>query len=79
MAMTPEEAALLKRVAERAIEYVAVVSNPPAAPAHKAQDAERRAFDALDEAVTDAVAADMDEQRRLGDPDADPEEEGAWR
>jgi hypothetical protein len=49
--MTPEETALLKRVAEAAISYVAVVKHPPAAPAHKAQDAERRAFDELEEAV----------------------------
>jgi hypothetical protein len=76
--MKPEERAALERVLAAARAYVTIINSPPLAPAHKAHDAERRAFDRLEEAVTDAAAADMDEQRRLGDPDADPEEEGAW-
>lgn len=83
--MTPEETALLKRVAEAAISYVAVVKHPPAAPAHKAQDAERRAFDALEEAVQAAlcrkIAGDLVRACReaVASPTAaDPEEEGAW-
>lgn len=81
--MTPEETALLKRVAEAAVSYVAVVKHPPAAPAHKAQDAERRAFDALEEAVQAAlcrkIAGDLVTAcREAVVSAADPEEEGAW-
>jgi hypothetical protein len=56
--MNPTEGAALKRVLLAAHAYVVVVNNPPAAPAHKAMDAERRAFDELEEAVHQALKID---------------------
>ena len=56
--MNPSERDALKRVLSTAQAYVAIVSSPPAAPAHKAQDAERRAFDELEEAVHEALKSD---------------------
>jgi hypothetical protein len=55
--MNPSERATLKRVLLAAQAYV-VVNNPLAVPAHKAQDAERRAFDELEEAVHEALKSD---------------------
>jgi hypothetical protein len=63
----------LKRVAEAAINYVTIANNPPSRPSHKALDAERQAFDRLEEAVNDAVKAEP----RLG-KFTTPEDEGAW-
>jgi hypothetical protein len=67
--MNPTERAALRRVRDAAQAYVAVVNNPPLAPVHKAQDAERQAFDALEEAVNTAIAAK---------PEAAAGDEGAW-
>lgn len=79
--MTPEETALLKRVAEAAISYVAVVNHPQTRPVSKQVDEERRAFDALEEAVQAAlcwkIAGDLATPCRDAAV-ADPEEEGAW-
>jgi hypothetical protein len=67
--MNPSERAALNCVLVAAQAYIAVVNNPPLAPAHKAQDAERQAFDALEEAVNAAIAAK---------PEAAAGDEGAW-
>jgi hypothetical protein len=69
--MNPTERATLKRVLLAAHAYVVVVSSPPPAPAHKAMDAERQAFDALEEAVNAAIAAKPEATEATGD-------EGAW-
>lgn len=63
---------VLQRAVTAAQTYVDIVNNPHIAPLHKAVDAERRAFDELQEAVGHAV--DALKNRPAGDPEA----EGAW-
>jgi hypothetical protein len=67
--MTPKESNLLKRVADAAIAYVKIVNEPTPGPNHKALDAERNAFDAME----DAVKA----RPQLNKFNA-PEDKGAW-
>jgi hypothetical protein len=73
--MTPKERNTLKRVADAAIAYVTIVNQPTPGPNHKSMDAERRAFDEMEDAVQAAVAAGKV-------PDlatfSDPPEDGAW-
>jgi hypothetical protein len=73
--MTPKETNLLKRVADAAIAYVTIVNEPTPGPNHKALDAERRAFDEMEDAVQAVQAAGKH-------PDlatfVDPPEDGAW-
>jgi hypothetical protein len=77
--MTDDEFGLksLKRVADAAIKYVTIVNEPTPGPNHKAMDAERRAFDDLEDAVQAAVAAQKEAKKELG-TFSDPPEEGAW-
>jgi hypothetical protein len=67
--MTPKERGLLKRVADAAIKYVTIVNEPTPGPNHKSMDAERNAFDELE----DAVKA----RPQLNKFNA-PEDKGAW-
>jgi hypothetical protein len=67
--MTPKERGLLKRVADAAIHYIAIVNEPTPGPNPKALDAERNAFDELE----DAVKA----RPQLNKFNA-PEDKGAW-
>lgn len=69
--MNPTERAALKHVADAAIKYVAVINNPQTRPVSKQVDAERQAFDALEEAVNAAIAAKPEATEGTGD-------EGAW-
>jgi hypothetical protein len=73
--MTPKETNLLKRVADAAIAYVTIVNQPTPGPNHKAMDAERRAFDEMEDAVQAAVAAGKKPELATF---ADPPEDGAW-
>jgi hypothetical protein len=75
--MPADELERLKRVAEAAITYVTIANNPPKRPSHKAMDAERNAFDDLEDAVQAAVAARKEAAKELG-TFSDPPEEGAW-
>jgi len=70
--MTPTEQQRLERVKEAAQAYVDLVN--PAAPSHKAIDAVRRAFDALEEVVNAAVAADMAERSVDETPNAEKQQ-----
>jgi hypothetical protein len=85
--VTPKERQLLKRVAEAAIAYVTIANNPPQRPEHKALDAERNAFEEMEDAVQAAVAARKETEQEptlatFVDPSDQAElgrsEEGAW-
>lgn len=70
----------LTGVLAAAMKYVAIVNDPPKVPHHKQTDAERNAFDNLEDAVRDAISARKEAEQKQ-EPElgtfANPEE-GAW-
>lgn len=73
-----KEMQILRGVLVAASNYVAIVNEPPKAPHHKQTDAERNAFDNLEDAVRDALSArkEADQEPELG-TFSNPEE-GNW-
>lgn len=82
-----KEIQILKGVLVAATTYVAIVNDPPKVPHHKQTDAERNAFDNLEDAVRDAISARKEAEQEPSDQAeldrklgtfSEPPEKGAW-